>query len=906
MKLLVAGLTPCLLTVYLFSQSPGPQRFDQIVAAYQQGRLDEAEKLLRSLLSDHPSEIRALSLMGVVLDGQKRFAEAESFYLKAIRQAPDSATLQNNLGNHYSSRGEIDKAQQAFLRALTIDPHHVNAGLQLAQILLQKRDFAAVLSRLDRLPPAEQASAPVQLSRVRALCGSGQKEEAQKLLTSLESRISGDPSLTFALGMAYVDMERFSDAESAFTRVLQADPINFEVLYNLGTAALRAGHLERALAVYQRALELRPADVDGLVGLARTLAASSKEMQALPLLVEANKSAPKRTDILLLMAQTVSTLGLYGDAAAAYDKYLKLKPDDDVARRERGYSLTLSSRVKEGMRDLEWYAKKHPDDTQGHFRLAVALSIDDKAGALEQINLALQLEPQFWEAKYARGVLSQRLGKTQEAVSDLQDYLKHDPANVQAHEELARALLQNRQPQAAAEILNKAIALAPSRSSLYFHYIRAMRALGRVQEMNDAIARFEQLGGGKENVVPRSGLFEFLSLSPAEQRNRYIANLRDSILQRPTDRELRLRLIEAYLMQGRVDEARPILAQIKELSPDSRILAHCGSLLVDNELYEDAVPFIDAAIAKGSPPDRTFLDQALTTLHTTGADKALAILNGIPTEKQDGDYHLLRAQILDSLGRFPEAVVALNEALRAAPTRVDLYSQACSFLIKHRRFEECLQLIKQAAKYVPDSPELMLARAIVLEWTNQTYEATQELQRIQAQWPEWSMPYVIQGIILESQHQAAEARQLLETAITLDSGNPAAYYHLALAIKELTPSDNKSAYAVVTRGLKLDPEDPYMQAEAGKIALDMKDYPLALGHLKEAIRLYPDMADAHWLLATLYRITGENEKQRLELAEVTRLNKLFPPGTQTPPSMQDLLFSVRRPRTAAGQSPGVR
>jgi len=97
-----------------------------------------------------------------------------------------------------------------------------------------------------------------------------------------------------------------------------------------------------------------------------------------------------------------------------------------------------------------------------------------------------------------------------------------------------------------------------------------------------------------------------------------------------------------------------------------------------------------------------------------------------------------------------------------------------------------------------------------------------------------------------------------------------------------------------------------MQVEAGRTALDMRDYAAALSHLQEAVRLYPEMADAHWLLATLYRITGEQEKQKVELAEVSRLNKLFPPGTQTPPSMQDLLFSAGKPGAAGGRRPPPR
>jgi len=86
-----------------------------------------------------------------------------------------------------------------------------------------------------------------------------------------------------------------------------------------------------------------------------------------------------------------------------------------------------------------------------------------------------------------------------------------------------------------------------------------------------------------------------------------------------------------------------------------------------------------------------------------------------------------------------------------------------------------------------------------------------------------------------------------------------------------------------------------MQTQAGRICLDMEDYASAQKHLQEAIRLLPEMADAHWLLANLYRLTGEKEKQREELAEVNRLNKLYPPEKQLPSPIQDLLFTVQKP-----------
>ncbi len=902
-----AALIPFLLAAFLTPQEPPKKTaYDQITAAYQEGRLEDAELQLRKFLEIRPADVRALGLMGVVLDGQKRYDEAESYYLKAVQLAPNSASLQNNLGNHYLEKGELSKARQAFVRALKIDPRHANANLQLVQINLRQKDYAAALRGLDRLASADNSPPELQLLRLQALYGAGEKEQAQALLAQLEFQAADEPRLAFSLGMAYVEMERYADAERTFTRVLQADPTNFEVLYNLATAALRAGHLERAAGIYQRALDQKPDDVDCLVGLARAFAEAGKDVSALPILTKANGLAPERTDILLLMAQASARLGYFEDTAIAYDKYLQLKPDDDVARRQRGLANALSSKADEGIRDLEWYVQRHPGDAQGHYLLATGLSLKDKAKSLQSLNRALQLDPQFWDARYGRGVLELQLHMLREAIADLQAYLNHEPRNAQALGQLGRAFLQDDQPEAAARFLKQAIDLDPENADLYFHYGRALRLLDRTQEMDEALANFKRLGGRKaREQPPAAGLFDYFKLSPAEQEARYVRNLQDAILRRPGNPEPRVLLAGVYLNQKKNDDALTLLDQVKQISEDVKVLARCGRLLVDSGLYANAIPFLENVIRKEPVPEGSYLDYALAVFRTGGAEKGLTALDTIPSSGRDGDYYLLRAQILDSLGRFEEAVEALNGALRAAPTRPDLYFQACSFLLKHKQYEESLRLLKLAEDHVAASPALMMARAITLEMSNQTQEAMQQLGKIQSQWPEWAPAYVVQGIILQSQHQAAEAKRSLETAIALRSTDPAAYYSLVLAIKDLTPNDKETAYKVAARGLALDPNDPYMQLEAGRAALDMKDYAAALTHLQEAARLYPEMSEAHWLLATLYRVTGEQEKQKVELAAVTRLNKLFPPGTQPPPSTQDLLFSVGKPGAAGGRRPAA-
>jgi tetratricopeptide (TPR) repeat protein len=114
--------------------------------------------------------------------------------------------------------------------------------------------------------------------------------------------------------------------------------------------------------------------------------------------------------------------------------------------------------------------------------------------------------------------------------------------------------------------------------------------------------------------------------------------------------------------------------------------------------------------------------------------------------------------VLDTLGRPQEASLALNQGFQAAPTRADLYYQGALFLLKHDQAGEAHRLIEQALRVVPDSPELLLIQAITLELLKTPEEAKKLLVKIQSRWPEWGLPYLIHGMILEIHLFSEEAK----------------------------------------------------------------------------------------------------------------------------------------------------
>src|SRR5947199_6242274 len=76
-------------------------RLEQAVQAIRQNRIAEAEQQLNSILKTAPNEARALNLLGTIRGSQRRFDEAETFFVRAIGSDPQLAGAHMNLAYLY-------------------------------------------------------------------------------------------------------------------------------------------------------------------------------------------------------------------------------------------------------------------------------------------------------------------------------------------------------------------------------------------------------------------------------------------------------------------------------------------------------------------------------------------------------------------------------------------------------------------------------------------------------------------------------------------------------------------------------------------------------------------------------------------------------------------------------------
>ena len=695
------------------------------------------------------------------LDAAHRCGEAERFYQQALAQGPPSLALSNNLGNHYVLCGDVEKARSYFESVLQLNPQHANANFQLARIATNRHQGTQALQYLSRVSDSQPAT---RLLRAEALHWAGKQAAALTMLDGLLKEAAADPRLGFLYGLTCARIGAYDRAEAAFNTVLVQQPDDFDVLFNLGRAAARARHHDRALRAFEVALKLQPNHVDSLLELAEVNTALHDYPRAIYLLANAKQLAPARPEILLALARAAQAGEYYGDAAIAYDDYLRLRPAEDTARRDRAliYGYT-GTRLAEGLKELAWYIEKHPDDPLGYYDLAQLTWRDHPQEALDQLTKALRLAPAMAEAHIDLAWLLNRLGRTAEAIPHFLKAIEISPRDIRALDQLGAAYIALDRPADAERVLRRAISISPDNPEAVMHLGRALMELGREGEARQYLEQFQKIRPARvRGPWKQPGMIESAILAPEERSKREIERLRREAGTHPDDPELQLRLASLLLTEGSLEQATSEFRTLLSLNAESRICHQAGSLLLGFEQYALAKEFLLRAAVQTPSAN---LDLAVAIFFLEGSATALSTLEQVPRKERSGDYLLLKAQILDAAGQGGEAEKVLEQGRQLSISRPRIARQAALLLVRHDRKDLALDLISKAAG---NDRELLLMQAIVLALMERNAAAEKVLKDVESQWPEWDRPYLVHGMLLE-RSQPAEARHKLQTAAALGS-----------------------------------------------------------------------------------------------------------------------------------------
>ena len=537
---------------------------------------------------------RAFEAGGAALRaGDKAKAAAE--FARAVQLAPDNLPSRLNLAGVYLDMKQPGRAVPHLRTVAGRDPNNVGVQFTLARALLADKKLDEALPYLKKtvqLAPRERQArvilAQVQFDRK-------QPGEAYKIWSALAQENPKDIEAQMqAAALANDILKQPADAEKWLRRAVAAAPRQPQPALMLGQVLLGRKDAKGAAAVLTRAAQANP-----------------DSFQVYPLLADARTAAGDTKGAASALQSAISKLPKGKTEAQKKE----IAATEGALRLALGRTLGAGKQTRAAREQFDKAALLLPRDPQPRALGAIAaLQLKDNAGAIRGFKGALALDPQRLDD---RKTLAQLLadGKNwKDADAQFALYNGAKPGDAEALLQWASVAAQLKNPGRAAQVLGKAVVVAPKNATAWTQLALAQRESG---DKKGALTSFKKLNQIKPNDA--DVLYETARLqSELGDNTAAYGNYKTVIGARPQATQAYPALLQAADKAGQATNARQFL--VGQLAKKENLAAMKGVLdyYQGKDKTDEARAFLTDLVSRA--PGQDFARTALNAMKGATAE----------------------------------------------------------------------------------------------------------------------------------------------------------------------------------------------------------------------------------------------------------------------------------------------
>lgn len=691
---------------------------------------------------------------------------------EATRRDPMNAGVWRLLARQQLALGRGQAALAAYTRALEIRPNDVPVILEHLRVLVQmerlnealdaarrveayargNEEFVEILLDLEAAvgnrSVAMERRERVFLQRPedrrnrQALAGlyidAGRWEEAKTLLDGL--RADGDDrSLVSLVARWHADQGNVEAARRAFVDFIVGLPPEdrLEGYLALGQFMMQRGQTETALRAFEQAREHQsPGELEADKALANSLLLTGRADAAADVYKRVvDGGADTDGTYRKRLAESLTRARRYEEAEVAIASIPDAESDYQVVLL-RSEVLLGRDQASQARQLLERAVSRWPDEPMIYLKRAQALALEPalRRDALADLDRALQLRPDFWQAMRVRAQLLMQLDRVDDALRDLRESIRVNPALDELRSALIAELLRLKRVDEAMGVAEEAFRARPNdlplRVGAAEQFVRAGAMPQAAQIYRAALAR-----SGETVIAQR--LLEVLlaqqppSLSEAEQ---VLAEHRALV---EGDPGLLLARARVYAERGQLTGARRDALRsltLLERQPDLMVTWYSN---VRNIFKSDSdlLAFLDEVARQPGLLDWATLFRARAVLgEPRQTPEGLRLLDALLARNPETPlkFAALRAKagVMYDAGRYEEALAAWNQALEMDPGNWQLKNNIAFTLAKHlNRAAEALPFAQEAVRTADGNPDVMDTLGLTLLALGRAEDAARVLEQ---------------------------------------------------------------------------------------------------------------------------------------------------------------------------------
>jgi tetratricopeptide (TPR) repeat protein len=198
---------------------------------------DKAEQVLKAILKTDPENEPAVEQLTQLLMDEGKSTEAVAL-LEGITSHSSSPVLLDLLGDAYTQAHDLAKAEEAYRKAVELDPSELSHQRGLGQTLLAEEKYS----------------------------------EALKVYQKLSDVMPDDSDIYLRIAQIYRELHQLDKAEQSLVKARQYAPGSLEVMYNEAMLYQAQGRYEDAIRVLSNAVTDIKGQTPGLPSRRRSLA----------------------------------------------------------------------------------------------------------------------------------------------------------------------------------------------------------------------------------------------------------------------------------------------------------------------------------------------------------------------------------------------------------------------------------------------------------------------------------------------------------------------------------------------------------------------------------------------------------------------------------------------------------